>query len=480
MAPQVIPLHSKDDTWMNRGIALEFTLCFDHVLDPEHLRWSLHRLMEIGDWKKLGARLRLNSTGKLEYHIPEKYNVKCPGFTFSTAMHDSSLDDLSYSKLPRATKSPTVFPFTTADLDNLLFTPDSPKRLEDWICADRPQLDIRLVTFQDATLLKLAWLHTFMDASGRASLLNAWTAVLRGCEDEVPAFCGFLQDPLADLDAQPLMEWFVRSRWMLMILQWIGPLLLVIRWMWEMIPYPKHEFRMVCIPGSVVTQMRESAMQELSVGDDGTGKTPFVSESDVLVAWWAQCIIRSIRPSLQTPITILNIFNIRPVFPKHFPGGTAYIGNAWLTAHTILSSAQMLERPVSYLASKLRHSLLEQRSKDYIMAYAAAQKKGMDKAGGTLASAMGLSNMLIHCSNWHQARFFNVDFSSAVVGPVDEKARSVGKPSLIVPNTTYRWPMLINTGSVIGKDADGNWWLTWHLKRETWRNIEKQLAEISI
>lgn len=77
-------------------------------------------------------------------------------------------------------------------------------------------------------------------------------------------------------------------------------------------------------------------MQELSVGDDGTGKTPFVSESDVLVAWWVQCIVRCIRPSLQTPIAILNNFNIRPVLLERFPRDTAYIRNAWLTAHTIL------------------------------------------------------------------------------------------------------------------------------------------------
>lgn len=56
----VIPLHSKDDTWMNRGIVLEFTLHFDDVLDPGHLHRSLARLMEIGEWKKLGARLHLN------------------------------------------------------------------------------------------------------------------------------------------------------------------------------------------------------------------------------------------------------------------------------------------------------------------------------------------------------------------------------------------------------------------------------------
>jgi hypothetical protein len=59
MAAQVIRLHSKDDTWMNRGISLEFTLHFDHVLDSDRLRCSLQRLLEIGEWKKLGARLRL-------------------------------------------------------------------------------------------------------------------------------------------------------------------------------------------------------------------------------------------------------------------------------------------------------------------------------------------------------------------------------------------------------------------------------------
>ncbi|XHG02596.1 hypothetical protein AWENTII_005941 [Aspergillus wentii] len=315
---QIIPLHSKDATWMNRGIALEFTLQFDDVLDAEHLRRSLQRLMEIGDWKKLGARLRLNH-GKLEYHIPEKYDAQCPGFTFCSVAHDARLEDSCDSNLPRSTKSPTVFPFSASNLDHLLSRPDAPTKLEDWIYADRPQLDIHVVTFHNATLLKLAWLHTFMDASARASLLTAWTAVLRGREDQVPRFCGFVDDPLVDLNAQPPMEWFVRSRWMLVLLQWLGPLLLVIRWIWEMIPLPKHEHRMVCIPGETVTGMREAAMQELSAGDADTGDAPFVSESDVLVAWWAQCIVKCIQPAAHSPVTVLNNFNIRPALPERFP-----------------------------------------------------------------------------------------------------------------------------------------------------------------
>lgn len=423
----------------------------------------------------------IQSTGGLEYHIPKQYDAKRPGFTFSTVKRDGCLnDEPCASTLPRGTEFPTVFPFSASDIDGLLYKSDSPRKLEDWIYTDRPQLDIHVVTFPDATLVKLAWLHTLMDASGRASLLKAWTAVLRGREDEVPPFHGFFEDPLADLDARPPLEWFVRSRWMVKILQWLGPLLLIIRIIWEMVGYPKYEHRMVCIPGSVVSEMREAAMEELAVGGD-EGKPPFVSESDVLVAWWAQCIVRCIQPPVDKPITLLNNFNIRSTFPERFPQGTAYIGNAWLTAHAVLSSGLMLERPISYLASKLRHSLLNQRSKQQVQAYMAVQEEGMNKARGEIASWIGLSDMLIHCSNWHQARFFNVDFSSAVVssGCANEtKSHSLGKPSLIIPRTFYRWPMLLNLGSVIGKDADGNWWLVWHLKKGVWREIERQLASM--
>jgi hypothetical protein len=37
---------------------LYITLRFDNVLDSERLRQSLQRLMELSDWRKLGARMR--------------------------------------------------------------------------------------------------------------------------------------------------------------------------------------------------------------------------------------------------------------------------------------------------------------------------------------------------------------------------------------------------------------------------------------
>lgn len=55
----VYPVHTLDDTKTLRNIVVAWTLRFDDVLDADKLHLSLARLLEIGDWRKLGGRLRL-------------------------------------------------------------------------------------------------------------------------------------------------------------------------------------------------------------------------------------------------------------------------------------------------------------------------------------------------------------------------------------------------------------------------------------
>jgi hypothetical protein len=58
----VYPLHMLDDTPSLRNIVVAWTLRFDDVLDVEKLHESLSRLLEIGEWRMLGGRLRLKVT----------------------------------------------------------------------------------------------------------------------------------------------------------------------------------------------------------------------------------------------------------------------------------------------------------------------------------------------------------------------------------------------------------------------------------
>lgn len=55
----IYPVHMLDDTKTLRGIVVTWTLVFNDVLDAEKLHATLSTLLEIGDWRKVGGRLRL-------------------------------------------------------------------------------------------------------------------------------------------------------------------------------------------------------------------------------------------------------------------------------------------------------------------------------------------------------------------------------------------------------------------------------------
>jgi hypothetical protein len=55
----IYPVHMLDDTKTLRDIVVTWTLRFNDVLDADILHASLSRLLEIGDWRKVGGRLRL-------------------------------------------------------------------------------------------------------------------------------------------------------------------------------------------------------------------------------------------------------------------------------------------------------------------------------------------------------------------------------------------------------------------------------------
>jgi hypothetical protein len=57
---KIFPVHYFDDTDVNRNMIMCWTMRFNEVLDADALHVSLAKLLEIGDWRKLGGRIRLN------------------------------------------------------------------------------------------------------------------------------------------------------------------------------------------------------------------------------------------------------------------------------------------------------------------------------------------------------------------------------------------------------------------------------------
>lgn len=57
---EILPMHDFDARPQVRDIIIGWTLRFDDILEADKLSVALSQLLEIGDWRKLGGRLREN------------------------------------------------------------------------------------------------------------------------------------------------------------------------------------------------------------------------------------------------------------------------------------------------------------------------------------------------------------------------------------------------------------------------------------
>ncbi|KAF7590719.1 hypothetical protein BBP40_002510 [Aspergillus hancockii] len=470
----VIPLLIWDYQRHTRDSCLHFAFRFDDVLDPEALRRSLERLLQMEGWRRLGARLRMNDNGTLEYHVPAHYDDNRPGFSYTVVKHALGINEHPLAaRLPQATAQPSLLG-EPEDIASVFLAPDCPRRMEDWIYSDRPQLAIDIVSFEDATLLTVTVLHTLMDTMAFASFCKAWTAVLNGQEDQVPTFHVFNEDPLIPLMNRTPAEVYVNAAF---FLKGLRLLVFIFYYLFEFIWHRADNYHMICIPGHYVDEMRTQALQELTE-QNNEQPAPFLSESDVLLAWWFKVMMKALNPSPGRMVSLLNVYDIRSTVLQETPSdNVAFITNAALMSITFLRVRQILHEPVSFVASQIRHSLIQQRTKQQIEAYFASQKSNLMNIGNPPAFATA-TGMITCCSNWHRARLFEVDFSSAVVAsgiPLVSRSNALGRPSCVIPTINSNGISVRNIGPVVGKDAAGNWWLAWRLRASAWSVIEQEL-----
>lgn len=201
------------------------TIRLDAPMDVVKLKAALERLFELPGWKKLGGRIRMakdvclkhtwnisptpahrKSQGNLHHHIPSTFDQDRPAFSWSHEVHPQSIKDHPMgSKLPTASSAlhePRFFEETHKIAEFLYPTKKPlPDEFNDWIKSDRGCLVFHIHSFQDATLLNVAFSHAWVDGMGISSIIQAWAMVLAGREDEVP--------PLIDTDA--ISEYLVKQ-----------------------------------------------------------------------------------------------------------------------------------------------------------------------------------------------------------------------------------------------------------------------------
>ena len=377
---------------------------------------------------------------------------------------------------PSALKRPTLFP-STERFHDLVTRPGHGSTFSHWTDTDEPALSVHVVSFNDATLLTISWSHVFLDALGRQSLLHAWTSVLDGREEDVPAFVPFNVDPAPEIarGGDPkkhiMYHYALTGIWFAMF---------VVGYLYELFVHSAEEGRMICLPGSWVDELRQQAISDVS----GDKEDVFLSHGDVILAWWAKVSVAAQRLGSSQPVNIMNVTNVRGLFPDLLPdnkGATAvYTTNAALAANTLITCGELNNRSVGALALRIRQDLQTQRTPEQVRHFVAWQLESSQKLGRS--PLLGSWNQIVlSWSNWHRARLYDVDFSSAVVKPglpLETRSNKLGQPSFILPNGHAKGFSLRNGGPLIGRDANGDWWMQTILRAGAWARVEEAVRRL--
>ncbi|KAK7964025.1 hypothetical protein PG988_010999 [Apiospora saccharicola] len=483
MGPEkVIPLHEFDTMPVYPNMVLILMLKYDKVLDPLVLRDSLIELVSRDGWCKLGARLKRNEKGKLVYHVPAKFDEKTPAITFSHALYDMDVEEhhlgckipAHQPDKPSVMADPSVF-------DSLARRADAPKGLEDFIKRALPQLELHVVSFRNATVVNLSCLHSVLDGMsfGRQGLFYGWMLVLQGRQAEIPPVCGFDVDLLKNLGKQPSEQ----HKFHHLRMSGLGMLWWMFKRALQMVWY-KEEARIVCVPGEFVEQLREAALDDLAKGSTQNGKAegeagakPWVSEGDVLVAWWTRYATMHLRNQPNKTINVSSAYNIRRVLSGNLlPAGHFYLSNASLGLFMLPKIRDIFERPLSWLASQMRQAIVETGTKAQIEALVAEVMP--DWTRPSTFRMLGDSGMhMLVFSNWTQAQFYQVDLAPAAADKADRESGQPVVPSFISFRVTSSvWPMR-DTFCIIGKDAEENYWLGGTLQKGFWAKMENEFQQ---
>ncbi|KAI8939528.1 hypothetical protein NX059_003297 [Plenodomus lindquistii] len=499
----VIPLYRFDDTMPFASLAFDYNMYFEDVLDAEKLAGALWKLLERPGWRKLGARLRKNAKGKLEYHVPAQYTKQRPPIKFSSVKHDFSVADHPVHNLVRKSNGTLQTFSTETPFRDLLDLKDTPRVLADWLYTDTPQLGLHVVTFTDATFVTLSWGHTLLDAMGRRALLDAWVAVLDGRDDDVLEFFGYDSDPLDTLgapvppsskdervesDNEPVIEEFVMKKH---LLTGLSKLHFIFNFIWEAVFHPKESPRMICMPGAYLARLRQEAHADLDTAPahlltyDTQTLKPFISDGDILISWTIR-LLTAANPALHSttrPLLILNVLGLRALintpaagYPAIIPKDKVYIHNVAGAAFTLFPRADdILTQPLGHVAARIRKDLSAQSTRAQVEAGQRIARENPNPLYGS--GRMGLSAF----SNWAKAKLYNVDFSAAIIeehAVMDPKS-SRGKPVFIQPDGTISNGFSIRgSGNCIGTDHNGDVWISVMLRKGFIGNLEEEIERL--
>lgn len=360
-----------------------------------------------------------------------------------------------------------------------IIPPEAPKTVAEYINSNLPQVGVHVLGFTDSTIISISWPHTFSDLLGLKEMLSAWTRIMSDPSAQVREPYHIREAPLEALGRDP-KETYRLS--VLRMSNWAGTGFLIRRFPEYLLH--KRISRTVFLPADFISSLRDRAYSSL---DHLAGKTAFISEGDVIFAWWARLVLQSygVRNKKTHLITVASR---REIFSRNYlHPDRVYLSNAIGFIPTFINGSDLLDRPIGWTAARIRDSLRDLHQKEQIEAYEAEPRTFSLR----LPVALGDSTMrVISSTNWTKANLYDLEFAAswatATKAPTGESVTTVGdsrsesfiKPTKVQGYIEDGMYQVLGPLFLIIKDKNGNYEISGYARKRLWSRILSQLSNL--
>ncbi|UKZ80170.1 hypothetical protein TrVFT333_007927 [Trichoderma virens FT-333] len=394
--------------------------------DNLRLHSTLETLARSEHWNRISAERKIQN-GRVVLCQSENPDSSVSPIEYMNTVEDRRiLVHPKVAKLLEITTVPTVLG-TMKDIQDILClsVKGFEKRLD-------KQLGLHVVSFLDATSIILRWHHTLCDATGMSLIVQAWTALLRSDPGGIPKIMNTNVDHLADIGRNPPEPHYLESKRMTFM--------------------------------GTMAKLAYENIGAYSPDYSGQGHKPeFLSDSDLISAWWTRLLIfsQTSTPS-DVSVAINNAVSYRSALqPDPLPESTNFLPNAVGFATAMITAKDVLEknRPGRGVGALLRNS-----------------PQQMFPLFGSA------STYLVFITNWSKSNFLAMNFSAAEAGDVTKD--NIGQVGSGLPRILAAWPTpnFMNGIIILGKDSVGNYWVNITLTAKLWNKfvplMEKETERI--
>ncbi|GIK04355.1 hypothetical protein Aspvir_008436 [Aspergillus viridinutans] len=480
----VYPVHFIDQTGIIRDSIVTYMFRYDCVLDPKKLHGSLVQLLEQGDWRKFGGRLRRNIDGLLEIHVPRN-DQKQAVVRFSHISYAIQIKEHPLAcRLPQKTGQCPSIQEGCHTFRAFSVPPDLPNNIKHYLTTDEPLLSLRIISFTDATLVSITFPHAVTDAMGTADFLRAWSSMLADRLDQLPPVLGARGDVMASVgtldDKRSQSPHALEHR----RIRGLSLVSLILRLVWDRLTRRNIQARTIYLPAEFIARLRQSAQLD-SQPSQPSGETEFsfLSDGDLITAWGAQMVLSSYANG--GPAIICNVFDLRSRIEDLFDPAGVYLQNLFLPTMIDLQAPPNghSTMPLGHIARRIRHAIVEQATDAQARRLVRVMRATIASTG--LMPLFGsLGATIIACTNWSKAQFREAArFSPAALPSRSPSAFTSGAGC--DPGACVAFAGTIISASdnprdtfmIYGKDDEGNYWIHAYLRQETWDFIGKMFDQ---